>query len=83
MDPSLLSLPWVLGVGTSELECVDAIITILRDHRAINDDDLRLTKGMGLPALRKRLYRALDRLEAPDPGFGVSSPYRIIGSVRE
>jgi hypothetical protein len=83
MDPSLVSLPWVLGVGTSQLESVDAIITLLRDHRAFADDALHLPKGAGLPALLKRLHRALDWLEAPEPGFAVSSPYRIIRNVRE
>jgi hypothetical protein len=83
MDTSLLSLESVLSISTSELECANALIVFLRDQRAITDDDLCLPEGAGLPALRKRLHRALDRLQAPDPEFAVSSPYRIVRSIRE
>ncbi|WP_043338378.1 hypothetical protein [Belnapia moabensis] len=64
-------------------EFADSLVAFLRAHGVVRGDDLHLPPKAGLPALVRRLTRALGRLPAPDPGFLVPAPYRLIASTDE
>jgi hypothetical protein len=83
MDPEMASLHAVLPESRYEAEGVDALIKLIRSHGALHDGDLRLPMKAGLPALVRRLRRALDRIPAPDPGFQPTPPFRLITTTAE
>jgi hypothetical protein len=64
-------------------ESADSLVAFLRVHGVLGDEDLRLPPQAGLPALVRRLTQALGRVAAPDPGFIVPAPYRLIASTDE
>jgi hypothetical protein len=83
LDPLVLKLRSILRRSEIEAEQLQVVITFLRTHNALKDEDLDLPPAAGKPALAKRLQAALDRIEAPDPGFELNHPYRIIRKAGE
>jgi hypothetical protein len=82
-DPAVLQLRAVLAPRTSDIEAIDILVAFLRAHDAFQEDDLGLPNGAGLPAVVRRFQTALDRIEAPSPGFELTTPFRIVRTVRE
>ncbi|RYD21028.1 MAG: hypothetical protein EOP69_01495 [Spirochaetia bacterium] len=64
-------------------EAADSLVTFLRAYNVLGENDLRLPPRAGLPALVRRLTQALARIPAPDPGFTVPPPYRLVASSAE
>ena len=83
MDPVIVSLPGILDQQLCEIEAVNAIVSFLRAHGVFNEADFKLPGEAGLPAVLRKLQRALDRIEAPAPSFSLPSPLRIIRTVAE
>jgi hypothetical protein len=83
MDPGMAPLRAILPESRYEAEGVDALIKLIRSHGALHDGDLRLPAKAGLPALVRRLRRALDRIPAPNPGFQPPPPFRLITTTAE
>jgi hypothetical protein len=84
MDPLAASVRHALPDGsTHHLECVETLVAFLEAHGALRDGDLDLPPKAGTTAVAKRLRRALGRIRAPDPGFRVPPPYRLVESAAE
>ncbi len=64
-------------------EGVNCLLALLRAHGTLRDEDIRLPPGAGTPAIARRLRAALARIEAPDPGFAVPPPFRLIRCTDE
>ncbi len=82
MDPEVAAIFAALR-DRYHAEFADSLVAFLRAHRAVGENDLRFPPRAGLPALVRRLIRALGRIPAPDPGFEVPAPYRRITSTDE
>jgi hypothetical protein len=83
LDPAILSLHTILDGPLYQIKAVGTLITFLRAHEAFAVGDFRMPAGARLPAVIRRLQTALDRIEAPAPGFSLSSPFRVIRTVGE
>jgi hypothetical protein len=83
MDPVIVSLPGIWDQQLREIEAVNVLIMFLRAHRVFDAADFKLPKEAGLPAVLRNLQQALDRIEAPAPGFSPPPPYRIIRTLGE
>jgi hypothetical protein len=83
MDRVILKWRGIWDQQLREIEAVNAIIIFLRVHRAFDEAEFRLPAGAGLPAILRRLQKALDQIEAPTPSFSLPPPFRIIRTVRE
>jgi hypothetical protein len=62
---------------------VHCLVSLLRAHGALRDEDLRLPARAGLPAVARRIRTALGRVEAPGPGFTVPPPLRLVTNTVE
>jgi hypothetical protein len=83
MDPLIASLRNALGEIAYHAEGMDSLVTFLRAHNALHEDDFRLPARAGMPALARRLQRALGRIPAPDPGFAPPAGYRLLTTTDE
>jgi hypothetical protein len=83
MDPLVASLHSALPESAYCVEALDSVLTYLRARHALEEDDLRLPPRSALPAVMRRLTRALGRLSAPEPGFGCPAGYRFVTSAAE
>lgn len=83
MDPLVASVRKALPGGIHHLEAVETMVALLKAHGALRGGDLDLPPGAGTAAVAKRLRRALGRIPAPDPGFAVPPPYRLVGTAAE
>jgi hypothetical protein len=82
MDPEVAAIFAALR-DQYHAEFADSLVAFLQAYGAVGENDLRLPPRAGLPALVRRLTRALGRIPAPDPGFEVLAPYRRITSTDE
>ncbi|MBL6077725.1 hypothetical protein JMJ56_06885 [Belnapia sp. T18] len=82
MDPEVAAIFATLR-DQYHAEFADSLVAFLRAYGAVGENDLRLPPRSGLPALVRRLTRALGQIPAPDPGFEVPAPYRLITSTDE
>jgi hypothetical protein len=78
MDPAMSALRSGLPENTYLAEGVDCLLALLRARGALHDEDVRLPPKSGMAAIARRLRSALARVEAPDPGFTVPSPFRLV-----
>jgi hypothetical protein len=83
MDPLIASLRGALGETAYHAEGIDSLVTFLRAHNALHEDDFRLPARAGMPALARRLQRALGRIPAPNPGFAPPAGYRLVTTTDE
>jgi hypothetical protein len=83
MDPAMVALQNGLRENSYVAEGVDCLLALLRAHGALRDEDIRLPPRAGMPAIARRLRAALARIEAPDPGFAVPPPFRLIRCTDE
>jgi hypothetical protein len=83
MDPAVAALQ--AGLREDRYLCagVDCLVSLLRAHGALRDEDLRLPARAGLPAVARRIRTALGRIEAPGPGFAVPPPLRLVTNTVE
>ncbi|MGG5890986.1 hypothetical protein ACLF3G_28300 [Falsiroseomonas sp. HC035] len=83
MDPAVAALQ--AGLREDRYLCagVDSLVSLLRAHGALRDEDLTLPPRAGLPAVARRIRTALGRIEAPDPGFTVPPPFRLVTNTIE
>ena len=68
LDPLVLKLRSIPQHSEIEAEQLHVVITFLRTHNALKDEDLDLPPAAGKPALAKRLQTVLDRIEALTQG---------------
>lgn len=66
-----------------QADAADSLVAFLRAYNVLGEEDLRLPPRAGLPALVRRLKQALARIPAPDRGFAVPEPYRLVGTSDE
>jgi hypothetical protein len=83
MDPLIISLRSALPESQYAIEAVDALLAFLRLHDALTGDDLALPPRSALPAVVRRLTRALGRVAVPAPEFECPAPYRFVTSTAE
>jgi hypothetical protein len=83
MDPAMVALQSGLRENSYVAEGVDCMLALLRAHGVLRDEDIRLPPRAGTPAIARRLRAALARIEAPDPGFAVPPPFRLIRTTEE
>ena len=82
MDPAVAAIFMALN-NQYHADDADSLVAFLRAHGVLGDGDLRLPPRAGLPALVRRLTNALGRISAPDPGFVVPAPYRLVNGTDE
>jgi hypothetical protein len=83
MDPAVAPLCGALPEGLYQAEAIDSMVAFLRAHGALRPGDLDLPRKAGMEAVARRLRRALGRVRAPDPGFAVPPPYRLVATTTE
>jgi hypothetical protein len=83
MDPAMVAFQSGFRENSYVAEGVDCLVALLRAHGALRDEDMRLPPRAGTPAIARRLRAALARIEAPDPGFAVPPPFRLIRTTDE
>lgn len=83
MDPVVASLRGALPDNPHFAEAVDALAALLRAHGALDDADFRLPPKADPAAVARRLWRALGRIPAPDLGFAIPPPWRLVGTGAE
>jgi hypothetical protein len=81
MDPAILSLKAILNHSMIRIMAIEIVIIFLRAHGVFDEAEFRLPDGAGLPAILRRLQKALDRIGAPPPSFSLPPPFRIIRTV--
>ncbi|MGK7867200.1 hypothetical protein [Falsiroseomonas sp. E2-1-a20] len=83
MDPAVAALQ--VGLREDRYLCagIDCLVSLLRSHGALRDGDLTLPHGAGLRAVARRIRAALERIEAPGPGFTVPLPFRLLTNTGE
>lgn len=83
MDPAMATLRQALRENSYTAEAVDTVVSMLRSRGVLRDDDMRLSPGAGMPAVARRIRKALGQLEAPDPGFLIPGPFRLVKTTDE
>jgi hypothetical protein len=83
MDPVIISMRGILDRPMYEIEAIDILLAFLRAHGAFEKADSELPNEAGLPAVLRRLQKALDRIEAPLPDFALPPPFRIVRTIGE
>jgi hypothetical protein len=83
MDPATAALRNAVRENTYLTESVDCMVSLLRAHNAFRDEEMRLPSGAGMPAVARRIRTALGRIDAPDPGFVVPEPFRLVRTTDE
>jgi hypothetical protein len=83
MDPAVAPLCGALPEGLYQAEAIDSMVAFLRAHGALRPGDLDLPRKAGMEAVARRLRRALGRVRAPDPGFAVPPPFRLVATTTE
>jgi hypothetical protein len=83
MDPAMAALQSGLRENSYVADGVDCMLALLRAHGVLRDEDIRLPPRVGTHAIARRLRAALARIEAPDPGFAVPPPFRLIRCTDE
>jgi hypothetical protein len=65
------------------LDSVNCMVSLLRAHGVLRDEEMQLPAGAGMLAVARRIRMALGRIEAPDPGFAVPVPFRLVRTTEE
>ncbi|MGK7870861.1 hypothetical protein [Falsiroseomonas sp. E2-1-a20] len=83
MDPALAS--WISALQEDHYVAagVDSLVSLLRSHNALRDEDVQAPPRAGLAALTRRLCAALGRIEAPVPPFTIPAPFRLVRNAAE
>lgn len=84
MEPWVRALPKALLVDSGTVDALAVLIQLLKHYEI---DGGKLLAGMpphaGLSAVYRRISRAIDSLQAPDPGFEVDKPLQWLNSVAD
>jgi hypothetical protein len=83
MDPATAALRIGFRENTYVLDSVNCMVSLLRAHGVLRDEEMRLPAGAGMPAVARRIRTALGRIEAPNPGFVVPDPFRLVRTTDE
>jgi hypothetical protein len=78
MDPAVTVLRHALPENSYTVEAVDTVLSMLRARGVLCDDEMHLPPGAGMPAVARRIRKALGRLQAPDPGFPIPRPFHLV-----
>jgi hypothetical protein len=78
MDPATVAMRVGFRENTHVLDSVNCMVSLLRAHGVLRDEEMRLPAGAGMPAVARRIRMALGRIEVPDPGFAVPEPFRLV-----
>ncbi|MBL6454589.1 hypothetical protein JMJ55_04580 [Belnapia sp. T6] len=83
MDPATAALRTAIRENSYVLDSVNCMMSLLRAHGVLRDEDMRLPSGAGMPAVARRIRMALARIAVPDPGFAVPEPFRLVRTTDE
>jgi hypothetical protein len=83
MDPATAAMRVGFRENTHVLDSVNCMVSLLRAHGVLRDEEMRLPAGAGMPAVARRIRMALGRIEVPDPGFAVPEPFRLVRTTEE
>jgi hypothetical protein len=83
MDPATAALRSAVQENSYLVESVDCMVSLLRAHNAFREEEMRLPPGAKMPAVARRIRAALGRIDAPDPGFVVPDPFRLVRTTDE
>jgi hypothetical protein len=83
MDAATAILRSGFRENTYLAESVDCVVSLLRARGVLREEEMRLPRGAGMPAVARRIRVALGRLETPDPGFAAPEPFRFVKSTDE
>jgi hypothetical protein len=83
MDPATAALRAGFGESSYLVDSVDCVVTLLRAHGALRDEEMQLPRGAGMAAVARRIRTALWRITAPSPDFVVPAPFRLVRNTNE
>jgi hypothetical protein len=81
LDPSVAALFNSFSECSKTARAVNDLVTMMRSHGAITDDDLRFPERIDLPAIVRRLQRGLDGIHVQPPGFTPPEHWKFIDSI--
>jgi hypothetical protein len=83
MDPATAALRTGFGENSYLIDSVNCMVSLLRAHGVLRDEEMQLPRGAGMAAVARRIRTALGRIETPDPGFVLPAPFRLVRTTDE